>query len=173
MVYHFLILSGEDEEFVREILIDSESTFLDFHKAIQTSVFFDQSQLASFFLSDAEWSKQQEVSLLKMDESSDALLMEDVKLSEYIENPKDKLIYTFDFFGNRGFFVELLDVSAERELKEVACVRSEGESPQQLMLDDDLPNEDSSEFDFDDDDFDLPDGIEEVSLEDGLGEDEW
>jgi hypothetical protein len=83
MVIHFLILSGEDEDFVREILIDSKSSFLDFHKAIQESVGYDQSQLASFFISDDDWEKGQEITLMQMDETSDTLLMDEKKLNDF------------------------------------------------------------------------------------------
>ena len=34
MVYHFVILSDEVDDFRREIDIDAEATFLDFHNAI-------------------------------------------------------------------------------------------------------------------------------------------
>lgn len=169
MVFHFLILSGEDEDFVREILIDAKSSFLDLHKAIQESVGYDQGQLASFFLSDDEWEKGQEITLMQMDEQSESLLMDQQHLVEYIDEPKDRLIYTFDFFGNRGFFVEVLSVSEERELKEPVLVRSEGQAPDQIQMDDFSLEADM--FDLDDEDDFSQEGFEEVGLEE-LGE-EW
>lgn len=168
MVFHFLILSGEDEDFVREILIDAKSTFLDFHKAIQESVGYDQGQLASFFISDEEWGKGQEVTLMQMDETSESLLMHEQNLNEYIDEPKHRLIYTFDFFGNRGFFVEVLSV-ADRDVKEPALVRAEGDAPEQILMDDFGMEEDL--FDLDDEDDFSNEGFEEVGLEE-LGE-EW
>lgn len=168
MVFHFLILSGENEEFVREILIDAKSTFLDFHKAIQESVGYDQGQLASFFASDDEWEKGQEISLMIMDEQSDALLMDEAKLSEHVDMAKDRLIYTFDFFGNRGFFVEVLGVT-DKEIKETALVRAEGDAPEQIVMDD-FGADETDMFALDEED-DFSEGFEEVSL-DELG-DEW
>lgn len=171
MVFHFLILSGENEDFVREILIDGKSTFLDLHKAIQMSVGYDEGQLASFFVSDDEWEKGQEITMMLMDEESDALLMDEITLHDYLSEPKDRLIYTFDFFGNRGFFVELLDSSQDRELKEPACVREEEEAPAQIMMD--FGDDDADMFDLgdEDDEDSFSDHFEEVSL-DELGE-EW
>ncbi len=171
MVLHFLILSGEEEDFVREILIDAESTFLDFHKAIQESVGYDAGQLASFFTADDDWVKGEEITLMQMDESSDSRLMDEVKLKEYVDDAKDKLIYTFDFFGNRGFFVEVLSVSGERALDKAAVVRAEGDAPAQVdvsIFGGDQEEEDLFSFEEEDD---LMDGIEEVGL-DELGE-EW
>lgn len=171
MVYHFLILSGESEDFVREILIDGDSLFVDFHKAIQESTGYDQGQLASFFVSDDDWGKGEEITLMQMDETSDSHLMDEVKLSEYVTEPKDKLIYTFDFFGNRGFFVELLSVSKERKLEEPGLVRAEGDAPEQIALGDLGVMDDADLFDLGEDD-DLSSGIEEVGLEE-LGEEAW
>ena len=168
MVFHFLVLSGEDEDFVREILIDAKSSFLDFHKAIQESVGYDQSQLASFFISDDDWGKGQEITLMQMDETSDSFLMDEQNLKDYMDEPKDRLIYTFDFFGNRGFFVELLSV-ADRDLKEPALVRAEGDAPDQILMDDFGMEEDL--FDLEDEDDFSNEGFEEVGLEE-LGE-EW
>lgn len=170
MVFHFLVLSGENEDFVREILIDSNCTFLDFHKAIQDSVGYDAGQLASFFISDEEWEKGLEVTMMKMDEQAGSLLMEDVKLGDHLENVKDRLIYTFDFFGNRGFFVEVLGVATEGEVKEPRCVRSEADAPEQIMITD-LEDGSLDIFDLGDEDDDLLHGFEEVSL-DELDE-EW
>ena len=48
MVYKFLILSDEVDNFQREIEIDSEATFLQFHEAIQESAGYDKKQITSF-----------------------------------------------------------------------------------------------------------------------------
>lgn len=138
MLYHFLLLSGEDENFIREILINSDATFLALHEAIQESVGFDPSQIASFYISDEEWRKGQEIMLIKMDKKSgnEDLLMEDVELEALLKNKKDRLIYQFDFFSNRGFFIELLSVSEDRTIAQPALIKSEGDAPEQILLDD-------------------------------------
>lgn len=166
MLFQFLILSGESEDFVREILIDAKSTFLHFHTAIQESVGYDQGQLASFFLSDADWGKGQEITLMLMDEQQEAFLMNEQSLENQIRAAKDRLIYIFDFFGNRGFFVELVKVLPERDLETPILLRTQGEAPDQIFMDtfedDDLLG---TEEEFPEDEF------SEVGL-DELGE-EW
>lgn len=138
MIYHFVIISSEDEDFLREILIDADSTFEQFHDAIQESVGFDRGQLASFFVSDHDWQKEQEITLMPMDmfESDDQLLMSETKLSDLLKNKKDKLIYVFDYFGNRGFFIELMGIGENRNLAIPKCICSEGEAPVQIMMED-------------------------------------
>ena len=71
MVFNFLIVSDEVEDFRREIAIDSEATFLDLQNAILDSVGYSHSELTSFFLCDEDWHKGQEITLMEMDTASD------------------------------------------------------------------------------------------------------
>lgn len=55
MVYKFVIISDEVDDFFREIQIDSEATFLDLHNAILKSVGYPDDQMTSFFLCEDNW----------------------------------------------------------------------------------------------------------------------
>lgn len=55
MIYRFTIISDEVDDFVREIQIDPEATFLDFHEAILKSVGYTNDQMTSFFICDDDW----------------------------------------------------------------------------------------------------------------------
>jgi len=57
MIFKFLILSDEVEEFKREIKIDGDATFLDFYHAIIDCTGFNEKEMASFFLCDDKWRK--------------------------------------------------------------------------------------------------------------------
>ena len=48
MIYRFTIISDEVDDFVREIQIDPEATFFDFHEAILKSVGYANDQMTSF-----------------------------------------------------------------------------------------------------------------------------
>ena len=63
MIYRFTLISDEVDDFMREIQIDSEATFLDFHRAILSSVGYADDQMTSFCLCDEGWEKGQEVTL--------------------------------------------------------------------------------------------------------------
>ena len=49
MVYRFVIFSDEVDNFYREIKIDADATFFDFHNAILDSVNYEKNQITSFF----------------------------------------------------------------------------------------------------------------------------
>ena len=52
MVYRFTLISDEVDDFIREIKIDSEATFHDFHEAILKAAGYKKDQLTSFFICD-------------------------------------------------------------------------------------------------------------------------
>lgn len=135
MIYRFTIISDEVDDFIREIQIDPEATFLDFHKAILKSVSYTDDQMTSFFICDDDWEKEQEITLEEMDTNSemDSFVMSETPLNELIEDEKQKLLYVFDYMTERCFFIELSEIITGKELKAPACTRQEGEAPKQTI----------------------------------------
>lgn len=140
MVYKFLILSDEVDNFAREISIDSEATFLDLQNAILDSVNYTKDQMTSFFLCDDDWEKRTEITLIEMDSSPeyDSWVMDDTRLSELIEEEKQKLLFVFDYMTERSFFMELRSIELGKDLDKAICTRSEGVPPAQTESFDDF-----------------------------------
>ena len=63
MIFKFLILSDEVDDFAREISIDSEATFLELNDAILESVNYTKDQMTSFFICEDDWEKRKRKSL--------------------------------------------------------------------------------------------------------------
>ena len=105
MVYRFTLISDEVDDFIREIKIDSEATFHDFHEAILKAAGYKNDQLTSFFICDDDWEKEQEITLEDMGTSSDedSYIMKETKLSDLLEDEKQKLLYVFDPLSERVF----------------------------------------------------------------------
>lgn len=140
MLFRFLILSDEVDDFKREIKIDSEATFLDLHNAILDSVNYTKDQMASFFICEDDWSKKTEITLIEMDTSSevDNYLMEDTKLEDLLEDEHQKLLYVFDYMTDRAFFMELREIITGKHLDAPVCSKSEGLPPSQTIDFDDV-----------------------------------
>ena len=177
MVYRFTIISDEVDNFRREIQIDSDATFLDFHNAILKSVGYPNDQMTSFFICDDNWEKETEVTLEDMGTTSDidSWIMEETPLSELLEEEKQHLLYVFDPLADRAFFIELTEMITGKDLDEAICTKQTGDAPQQLLDFDQLMavQTTSTALDdsfSDDEDFDLdeidPDGFEMGSAED-------
>ena len=66
--------------------------------------------MTSFFICDDYWEKETEITLEDMGQGSseeDTFVMKDTRLSELLEDEKQKLIYVFDPLAERVFFIEL------------------------------------------------------------------
>lgn len=171
MVYKFRIISDESDDFIREIQIDSEASFYDLHEAIIKSVGYTDDQMTSFFTCDDDWEKEKEVTLEDMGNDSyeeDSYVMKDTRLSDLLEDEKQKLIYVFDPLAERVFFIELSEIITGKDLNQAKCTRKEGDAPKQTIdFDEQLNSSASLDLDenfygdqeFDMEDFD-PEGFE-------------
>lgn len=177
MVYRFTIISDEVDNFRREIQIDSDATFLDFHNAILKSAEYPNDQMTSFFVCDENWEKETEVTLEDMGTTSDmdSWIMEETPLNELLEEEKQHLLYIFDPLADRAFFIELTEIITGKHLDEAVCTKRIGDAPQHVLDFDQLMATQVAATDLDDtfgddDDFDIdeidPDGFEMGSAED-------
>ena len=135
MIYRFTIISDEVDDFVREIQIDPEATFYDFHEAILKSAGYTNDQMTSFFICDDDWEKEKEITLEEMDDNPemDSWVMKETQLSELVEDEKQKLLYVFDYMTERCFFIELSEIITGKEMKGAKCTKKAGEAPKQTI----------------------------------------
>jgi hypothetical protein len=194
VVYRFKVMFEDHEDVVRDIEITNLQTFEDFHNIIQSSIGFDASKPASFFICTDHWIKEQEIVLeaRKDKDGNDSHLMKNSLIKDHINDPHQKMMYIFDYDANWSFFVELskiIPVADEKRLYPV-CVKSAGDAPKQykptpvgkvklspedtlatLLLADEIIDEEPEEEDDLVDDLmsDVEDGVEAEEIE-GMGE---
>lgn len=107
MIFRFRMLSDENDRFVRDYEVQYDTTLLDFHRFILSSLEYEEC-MASFFTADDRWEKQREFTCMDMGEGEGAPeSMERVTLGQIIHNSRDRLIYLFDLFGDRAYYLEL------------------------------------------------------------------
>lgn len=135
MIYKFLILSDEVDDFAREISIDADATFFDFHTIILDSVKFKTDEMTSFFLCSEDWEKEQEITLVEMDSGSeyDNLIMSETILRDHVTDEGQKMIFVFDYLSDRAFFIELKEIIPSKDLTEPVCSLSKGLPPEQII----------------------------------------
>ncbi len=135
MVFKIKFISDEVDGFLRELKIDSDATFLDLNKAILQSCGYPDDQMTSFHICDEEWERHEQITREDMGTSSvdeDIFVMEETKLSEFIEDEDQKLDFVFDPFAERMFYLDVVEVLPSEHLKDAVVVRSKGEAPRQL-----------------------------------------
>lgn len=155
MIYHLRAISNESDDFVLDIAIDSQFTFLELHDFIQEKLDYDPSHMASFFLTDEDWSKECEITLLDMNEEVETTFcMEKTPLSNLLTEKKQRMLYAFDLFSERVLFMELSHID-EGELPTPVCLKLIGTPPPQFSEEEfGLNNQESDIFSLYDDDED-------------------
>ncbi len=134
MNYHFKMTSIENPVFERQIAIDAQSSFADFHNCIQDTCNYGSDQLASFFVATKQHGRQIEITLLDMGLNGfKPLIMGKTKLKERISDNDQRLLYVFDFFNDRSFYIELTQISMEKNLQEPKVTHKNGNAPVQVL----------------------------------------
>jgi hypothetical protein len=156
MIYKFRIILDAQEDVFRDIAIESDSSMEDFHNTISQAFGFDGTEMASFYLSDPDWSQGEEIALFDMSEGINQVrLMSEISLEDLLDEDRRNLIYVYDFLSMWTFYIELADISEKEEgvsYPELLFVHGQlPDAPPQKQFE----AEDSTE-DFDNqDDFDL------------------
>lgn len=135
MLYRIKFISDEVDGFLREIKIDSDATFLDLNKAILESCGYPDDQMTSFYICDEEWERGQQITRENMGISSadeDIYVMDETKLSEFIEDEEQHLEFVFDPFSDRCFFLDVKELIPGETLAHFAITRAKGEAPRQI-----------------------------------------
>jgi hypothetical protein len=137
MIYRFKIWFEEDEDIIRWIDIKPSNTFLEFHEAIQDAIGFDKKEPASFYMSDDNWKKRMEVTLVDMgfeddDKADPKALMKDCRLRDFINDPHQRFVYVYDFIQMWTLYCELVQILDEEMGKSYPLLqRSSGKAPRQ------------------------------------------
>lgn len=136
-LYRFRITFEDYDDVMREIDIKSNQTFEDLHKAIHQSTGYNPEFSSSFYISNDQWIKGEEITYLPNQRRIDrgVSLMDKVKLSSFIDDPHQKFYYTFNFDRPFDFHVELMKIILD-ETPGVAyptVIRSVGEAPRQFI----------------------------------------
>jgi hypothetical protein len=124
-IYKFRMLYGENEDFVRDFEIKATQNFEDFHKLITESVNLNPEELSSFHVCDQKWQKKTEITLIDMLEGEDTEsgtipgqethVMRHSLIRDFINEPRQRLLYEHDFLSMKTFFIELLSVFKIKE----------------------------------------------------------
>ncbi|WP_430412449.1 IS1096 element passenger TnpR family protein [Kordia sp.] len=112
MIYRFRVILDAKEDVFRDIEIQEDATFEDFHNAITQAFGFDGMEMASFYVSDDEWNQGEEISQFDMSEGQNSIrLMNETTLDGVLSEDQTRLIYVYDFLNMWTFLVELAEIA--------------------------------------------------------------
>ena len=106
MIYRLRIILDSEEDVIRDVEIKSDSSFEDLHFAIINSFNFIGNEMASFYLSDINWSQGEEITL---ESFTDEKIMKNTNLDSIIGDTQLNFIYVYDFLKLWTFFIEVIE----------------------------------------------------------------
>lgn len=177
-IYRFKVSFEDFDEVVREIDIKSNQTFEDLHQAIHRSTGYDPEKSSSFYISTDHWIKGDEIAYLPNQRKVErgVALMENSKLSSFIEDPHQKFYYIYNFDRPFDFHVELTKIilQADPNVTYPNIFKKIGEAPKiidknnfgQVAI---SSNPVSSDFDFLNELNFVPEDTEEIEAMGGRG----
>jgi len=180
-IYKFRVLFDEVDDFVRDIEISCSDNFEQFHQALIRFTGLTGGEMASFSICDSKWNKRNEITLMDLSDDDDfeeepvyddedqystktklpRFLMSESVLNKFITEPRQCILYEYDFLNPKVFYIELLKVAEEQSgVVYPRCVFSSKELPVKPV--EILPSDDgnfSSDYDdgYNDEDFDNED----------------
>lgn len=172
-IYRFRVLIDHSSEAFRDIEIASEQSFLEFHNAIKEAFGFKGSEMACFYVSDAEWNKGVEIPLADMgfaEEGKVPLLMHEVEVGDHIRDPDQRFVFAYDFLHLWMFMVERIGtLEPDESMTYPRVVLAMGTAPDEHSKDDDLEDDGSLYADGEHDDDGYAD--DDQADDDAYGED--
>tara|TARA_R110002049_G_scaffold309282_1_gene520043 strand:- start:26997 stop:27509 length:513 start_codon:yes stop_codon:yes gene_type:complete len=117
MIYRFRVILDNDTEddVFRDLEIRETDNLEDLHNIITQSFGFDGNEMASFYVSDAQWNQGEEISLFDLSDENPTRLMNETIINDVVHEMQTRLIYVYDFFSMWTFYVELAEIVDEAE----------------------------------------------------------
>src|ERR1700756_767268 len=135
-LYRFRITFEDYDDVMREIDVKSNQTFEDLHRAIHQSIGYNPDYPSSFYISNDQWTKGEEITFMPNQRRIDrgVVLMDKVRLSARIDDPHQKFYYTFNFDRPFDFHVELMKIILEDApgVTYPSVTKAVGEAPKQF-----------------------------------------
>ncbi|MFT4942726.1 MAG: hypothetical protein ACI9RL_000807 [Candidatus Paceibacteria bacterium] len=112
MIYRFRAILNSQDEVYRDIEIEENATFEDFHNAITQAFGFEGQEVASFYESNEQWEQGDEIALFDMSDGGEPIrTMAETKLNHVVSKEHRNLVYIYDFLSMWTFIVELADIA--------------------------------------------------------------
>lgn len=134
MTLKLTLFSQEKEDFVLEILIDSDAKFSELHQLILKDCKYDEHVKQCFLICDEEWRVKHRICLQDTEEmgyDEDLNLMSRTRIGDFLEDEGQRLAYIFDPDSKRFFLMELTENVFGRTEKKAIVNRRHGLPPLQ------------------------------------------
>ncbi|MBR6032207.1 MAG: hypothetical protein IKP36_09650 [Bacteroidaceae bacterium] len=134
MTLKLTLFSQEKEDFVLEILVDSDAKFSELHQLILSDCNYNEHSKQCFLICDEDWRVKHRICLHDSEDmgyDEDLNLMSRTRIGDFLEDEGQRLAYVFDPEGKRFFLMELSENVFGRTEKKPVVNRRHGKAPRQ------------------------------------------
>lgn len=165
--FRVLLDTEKETEIFRDILVNENDNFESLYRAIIAAFNFQGEEMASFYMSNDNWDKGHEISLVDINYGDEAIdekasVMSDAILNDFMELTDQKVILVYDFMRMWIFLIELIERVDEKVT-----------APEVLLAIGMAPPEDSRATGIDNEEDDLHFDEDESEDEDEFGLDDY
>lgn len=115
MLYTFRILIDYEKDVFRDVICRQDQSFMDLNKAIIEAFSFKGDQMTSFYMSNENWDKGEEIVQFDMGFEDEVKIMETTLLKDMVKEDDQKILFIYDFLKLWIFYIELISVSEEKK----------------------------------------------------------
>ena len=106
MILRIRTILDVNDDVIRDIEIDDDSTLEDLNIFITKSYGFKEKEMASFFETDENWKQGEEMNLVELDEKKN---FSKNKLNTIFNEDNKRLIFVYDFLALWTFYIEVIE----------------------------------------------------------------
>ena len=123
------IVADTQEDIFADLRIHKENNFLTIHDFLVENFHLDKLEMSSFFYSNDDWDKGEEITLMNMNigDGQTVKFMESITINEVFKEKKFKFLYVNDFLNMNIFYVEILKESDLEDNENLKLLHKLGE----------------------------------------------
>ncbi len=131
LTYKLRIVADTDDDIFIDVSINSSSNFISLHETIINGFKLGGGEMASFYKSNDNWDKGDEITLMDMsfgeDDENENLCMDNTQLNQVLNQENPKFLYLYDFLNMNIFYIDLVDISEISITKDPEILNTFGE----------------------------------------------
>lgn len=151
-LYRFKVSFEDYDDVSREIEIKSTQTFEKLHQIIHQSIGFNPEFASSFYMTNDNWIKGTEITYLPNEKriKQNIALMSESRLSNFIEDPFQRIYYIFDHAKPWTFQIQLVKIliDFDKNMEYPIVTKTIGIAPKQFGIIAPVIADDEMDLDF-------------------------
>lgn len=134
MLYTITVVSPEVEDFIAELQIESDATFMDLHELVRSTCQWGTGKPSTFYLCDHRWRRDRAIPEKSFEDDT----MDEVELGDLLDDEGQRLLYLFDPEEDRALLLEVTRIAYGKHISAPLCRRSHG-TPPALVIEKEAP----------------------------------